>query len=131
MLSLGTFWWNIGGASDCQYYVLNVCYWHQTVVLEQIHMPKHLDRNATTFDKLCKLFSGWSIVQGKTSLTFFLHTETGRLDFWEGETKVLMQVIQFIDEITHIATQYLKHSQRKWFKNDEKYLYNHTLGKVQ
>lgn len=61
-----------------------------------------------TFDKLCEAFSGWAIVQGEAGLAFLLYTETGRLDFWEWETEILVQVIQLIDEVTYIAAQYLR-----------------------
>lgn len=61
-----------------------------------------------TFDKLCEAFPGWAIVQGEAGLAFLLYTETGRLDFWEWETEILVQVIQLIDEVTYIAAQYLR-----------------------
>lgn len=62
-----------------------------------------------TFDKLGEALAGAAVVQCEARLTFLLHAEAGRLHFGEGEAKVLVQVVQLIDEITHISPQHLKH----------------------
>lgn len=64
-----------------------------------------------TFDELSKTLSGGAIMQRQTRLTFFFHTEAGWLHFGEREAEVLVQVIQLIDEVSHITTQHLKHTE--------------------
>lgn len=61
-----------------------------------------------TFDKLGETFTRAAIVQRQACLTLLLYAEAGRLNFWEGEAEVLMQVIQLIDEVTDISPQHLK-----------------------
>lgn len=60
-----------------------------------------------TFDKLCEALAGAAVVQSQAGLTLLLHAETRRLDFGEGEAKVLVEVIQFIDEVAYISSQHL------------------------
>lgn len=64
-----------------------------------------------TFDKLSKTLSSGAIMQCQTRLTFFFHTEAWRLHFGEREAEVLVQIIQFIDEVSYITTQHLNHTE--------------------
>lgn len=50
-------------------------------------------------------------MQCQTRLTFFFHTEAWRLHFGEREAEVLVQIIQFIDEVSYITTQHLNHTE--------------------
>lgn len=50
-------------------------------------------------------------MQRQTRLTFFFHTEAWRLHFGEREAEVLVQVIQFINEISYITSQHLHHTE--------------------
>lgn len=61
-----------------------------------------------TFDELGEAFPGAAVVKRQAGLTFFLHAEAGRLDFGEGETEVLVQVIQLVDEISHVPAEHLR-----------------------
>lgn len=61
-----------------------------------------------TFDKLGEALAGAAVVQRQACLTLLLHAEARRLHLGEGEAEVLVQVVQLIDEVTHISPQHLE-----------------------
>lgn len=61
-----------------------------------------------TFDKLSEALAGAAIVKREARLALLLHTEAWRLHLWEGEAKVLVQVVQLVDEVAHISPQHLE-----------------------
>lgn len=60
-----------------------------------------------TFDELSEAFPGAPVVERQAGLALLLHTEAGRLDFGEGEAEVLVQVVQLVDEVSHIPAKHL------------------------
>lgn len=64
-----------------------------------------------TFDKLSEALAGAAVVQREARLALLLHAETWRLHLWEGEAKVLVQVVQLIDEVTNISPQHLENTE--------------------
>lgn len=61
-----------------------------------------------TFDKLSEALAGAAIVQCEARLALLLHAEAWRLHLGKGEAKVLMQVVQLINEVAHISPQHLE-----------------------
>ncbi len=61
-----------------------------------------------TFDKLSEALAGAAVVQREARLALLLHAEARRLHFGEGEAKVLVQVVELIDEVAHISPQHLE-----------------------
>ncbi len=61
-----------------------------------------------TFDKLSEALAGAAIVKREARLALLLHAEAWRLHLWEGEAKVLVQVVQLVDEVAHISPQHLE-----------------------
>lgn len=61
-----------------------------------------------TFDKLGETLAGAAVVQREACLALLLHAEAWWLHFGEGEAKVLVQVVQLIDEVAHISPQDLQ-----------------------
>lgn len=60
-----------------------------------------------TFDELSEALAGAAVVEREARLALLLHAEARRLHFGEGEAKVLVQVVQLIDEVAHISPQNL------------------------
>ena len=61
-----------------------------------------------TFDELGEALAGAAVVEGEAGLTLLLHAEAGWLHLGEGEAEVLVQVVQLVDEVTHVASQHLQ-----------------------
>lgn len=61
-----------------------------------------------TFDKLSEALAGAAVVQREARLALLLHAEAWGLHLGEGEAKVLVQVVQLIDEVAHISPQHLE-----------------------
>lgn len=61
-----------------------------------------------TFDELSKALSGAAIVQREARFALLLHAEAWRLNLGKREAEVLVQVVQLVDEVTHISPQYLE-----------------------
>lgn len=61
-----------------------------------------------TFDELGETLAGAAVVQRQARLTLLLHAETWWLHLGEGKAKILVQVVQLIDEVTHISPQHLE-----------------------
>lgn len=60
-----------------------------------------------TFDELGEALPGAAVVQRQASFTFLLHAKAGRLDLREREAEVLVQVVQFVDEVANVSSQNL------------------------
>lgn len=65
-------------------------------------------QRAVTFDELREALAGAAVVQREARLALLLHAEARRLHFGEGEAKVLVQVVQLVDEVAHVSPQNLK-----------------------
>jgi len=78
-------------------------------------------QRGVTFDELGEALAGAAVVQREARLALLLHAEARRLHFGEGEAKVLVQVVQLVDEVAQVSPQNLQKKQggccNIWFRN--------------
>lgn len=66
-----------------------------------------------TFDELGETLAGAAVVQREAGLALLLHAEAGRLHLGEGKAEVLVQVVQLVDEVAHVAPQHLQREDKR------------------